>query len=83
MLGFAPTLRAFSKITGDWCVVVMDCVGGEYEELDGAWSKLTAEAQQKFIAEVQVNSRDIHRHKGAIDGAVITVDHDKYMVENL
>ena len=44
MLGFAPTLRAFSKITGDWCVVAMDCVGGEYEELDDAWSKLTAEA---------------------------------------
>ena len=80
MLGFAPTLRAFSKITGDWCVVVMDCVGGE---LDDAWSKLTAEAQQKFIAEVQVNSRDIHRHKGAIDGAIITVDRDKYMAENL
>ena len=83
MLGFAPTLRALSKITGDWCVVVMDCVGGEYEELDGAWSKLTAEVQQKFIAEVQVNSRDIHRHKGAIDGAIITVDHDKYTVEIL
>ena len=83
MLGFAPTLRAFLKITGDWCVVVVDCVGGEYEELDDAWSKLTAEAQQKFIAEVQVNSRDIHRHKGAIDGAIITVDRDKYMAENL
>ena len=48
MLGFVPTLRAFSKITGDWCVVVMDCVGGEYKELDDAWSKLTRSLLLKF-----------------------------------
>ena len=132
-LGFAPKLRAFMKIPGNWYMVVMDDISDEYEELDDVWPTATNEARKKFVIEVQekvkslhdagfvhgdirttnimvkknreagihlidfdwagrigtttypmnVNRIDINRPIGAIDGSIITVEHDEFMAINL
>ena len=52
-LGFAPKLRASTKISGNWYIVVMDDISDEYEVLDGVLYSIADEAREKFTIEVQ------------------------------
>ena len=52
-LGFAPKLRASTKISGDWYMVVLDNISDEYEVLDGVLYSIADEAGEKFTIEVQ------------------------------
>lgn len=52
-LGFAPKLRASTKISGNWYIVVIDDISDEYEVLDGVLYSIADEAREKFTIEVQ------------------------------
>lgn len=60
-LGFAPRLKAFSRVHAGWYMVVMDYVAEEYEELYDALPRLSIEERRDITQELARNVRSFHK----------------------